>query len=89
MGDSVKLTEAPPWPTPQQIEQERERLTGLLVAARSPTFCARDLGFPGHTLIHEAACAIIAKYAAEQVVMHMLSNDAGRAALNKDRPNAS
>lgn len=55
----------------QQVEVEnltKEILARTGSCMENPAFAARDLGFPDHTLIHEAAKAIIARYAARVVI---------------------
>jgi len=66
--------------TYEQIEAETARIAKNLLgrtgsSMENPTFVARDLGFPDHTKIHDAAREIIATYAARCIVYDRIHGD--------------
>lgn len=66
--------------TYEEIEAEAANIARSLVdrqgsSLENPTFVARDLGFPDHTRIHDAAREIIALYAARVVVYDRMYGD--------------
>jgi hypothetical protein len=72
---------AAPWPR-SRLDEMTESIRPELLESSWLTFLARDLGFRDHTILHDAAKAILAKHIADIIARDRLNPPAARRALD-------